>query len=153
MLIAPTPGSIYVRGQHNGTGDTDFHGHGPRLILNSRIIRKANILLAQVEVTWEETESDFTTFVGQKEIQFFDASQVSHSARILRVNDNLPADGVLEQSFRSVLNGYGIHRFPAHGLVALYEVHGDRDGGWGGGPDRPFAYIHFNRVQVELAID
>jgi hypothetical protein len=154
MLITANPGTVYVRGQHNGTGDTDFHGHGPRVIVTARIVRRGNILFAQVEAVWEETESDYTTFVGTSgDVRFFDASQVSHRARIVTVNDNPAVDGVLEKPFRTVLHGYGIHRFPSHGLVGEWEIHGDRDGGWGGGPDRPFIYVHFNNVQVELAID
>jgi hypothetical protein len=104
-----------------------------------------------IDANWRETVSDYTWFQSHLQQQIFNASQISETAKIVSVNDQLVADGVIATEFSTVLDGYGIHTFNSQGLVGQYQVHGDENGGIFGGDDTPWVTVTLNTVQVVLA--
>jgi hypothetical protein len=147
------PHSIEVIGTHQ-SGDTDFDGNGPRVTINTSIIRRGPKLFIQCHAKWQETKPDNTTFVGDSgQIEFFNVGQRFPRWHIASVNGNETFDFTdADPTVDEVLSGYGTHMIipPGAAIVGRYEVQGDSDGGAFGGDDHPFTTVLFKPVEVKI---
>ena len=152
-LKVPT---VHLKGQHQSGGDDDFHGNGPEVTFDARMMRRGPKLFIRSNVIWKETKHDFTTFKAESdEIEVFNVDQRFPEWKIKNVNGNSTFDYTLtDPTWRQILHGHGIHRFwlPGSRLVSSLQIHGDADGGWFGCADSPWIDISFNPVEVVIEL-
>lgn len=141
--IAIQPAPITFEPPHT-EGDTDFDGNGPKIDVETRLERAGSVLNIVLRAVFRETKSDWTTFSGQL------------SQRVYSVDTEHPGWDIqsIHSEFVDTLNvqdfDHNVNSYPRQGLVSLYNIQGDTDGGWTGGSDRPRVEVFFNPIELTL---
>ncbi|NEP12527.1 MAG: hypothetical protein F6K14_20425 [Symploca sp. SIO2C1] len=141
--IAIQPSPIVFNPPHT-EGDTDFDGNGPNINIETRLERAGSVLNITLRATFRETKSDWTTFAGQITQRVFDVETEHPGWDIQSVHSQF-VDTLNVTDFDHNINSY-----PRQGLVSLYEIQGDTDGGVFGGDDQPWVQVFFNPFELTL---
>lgn len=141
--IAIQPSPILFYPPHTG-GDTEFDGNGPDIDIETRLERAGSVLNITLRATFRETKSDWTTFSGQMTQRVFDVNTEHPGWDIQSVHSEF-IDTLNVTDFDHSVNSY-----PRQGLVSLYKVQGDDDGGIFGGDDKPWVQVFFNPIELTL---
>jgi hypothetical protein len=123
-------------------GDAEFNGHGPRIKISTQVTASGSILQPSAGMSFEETEEDSTTFVGNFNGLPLDVSQrypgyVIDAILSDSTDDFETIDVELHDSQRITLD--------SNELVSSYDIEGDIKG-----DDKPSVTLTFNPIRVRL---
>ncbi len=141
--IAIQPSPILFNPPHTG-GDTEFDGNGPEIDVETRLERAGSVLNITLRATFRETKADWTTFSGQITQRIFDVDAEHPGWDIQSIHSEF-VDTLNVTDFDHDINSY-----PRQGLVSLYKIQGDTDGGLFGGDDKPWVQVFFNPIELTL---
>ncbi|NJL78684.1 MAG: hypothetical protein HC836_08330 [Richelia sp. RM2_1_2] len=130
---------------HTGKGDTDFDGNGPYYSIKTSLEKRGQLVVVILDVHFQETKPDTTTFAGRYEQIVLDVDQQFPGYKLVSIDTNL-FDQITGKD-----SGHDDEIIPRPStFVREYVVRGDSDGGAFGGSDQPNVTVAFNSINLSL---